>query len=417
MSRIFISYRRADSAMATRLIYDRLAPQFGTDRVFMDINAIQLGVDFRQVIEDAVGSCDVLIAVIGDQWLTIADNSGRRRLDDPHDFVRLEIATALRRGIPVIPVLVEDEPMPGEGDLPDDLKELAWRNALALSHARFDADVARLIKALEQLLNLGGGTAPTVVESGATTPSTPARMDVLNLLPQPFEWIEIPAGRVRLEDRHGTFDTPAFAIAKYPVTNAQFDMFANDANGYQNAEWWDFSDQARAWRSENAQPRSTSLQGHDLPRTDVTWYEAVAYCRWLSDQTGENITLPTEVQWQRAAQGDDKREYPWGNTFDRDRCNTSESGVHGTSPVNGYPDGASPYEVLDMSGNVFEWCLNEYENPFNVGLAGDARRVVRGGSWMNGQSSARCTYRYGNYPLNRYEDAGFRIARIPIANG
>lgn len=112
----------------------------------MDINAIEPGMDFGVRIEQAVESCDVLIALIGDDWLDIADASGRRRLDDPEDFVRLEIASALRReDLRVIPVLVEGATMPPAIELPTDLKPLARRNALELSDARWRYDVERLI--------------------------------------------------------------------------------------------------------------------------------------------------------------------------------------------------------------------------------------------------------------------------------
>jgi len=106
VSRIFISYRREDSAPYAGRLYDRLGQHFGKDKIFMDIDTIEPGVDFVEDIEQAVGSCDVLIALIGKQWLTISDATGQRRLDNPEDFVRLEIKTALARNIRVIPALL-----------------------------------------------------------------------------------------------------------------------------------------------------------------------------------------------------------------------------------------------------------------------------------------------------------------------
>jgi hypothetical protein len=135
---VFISYRRDDCAGHAGRLYDRLAEHFGEERVFMDIDAIDPGVDFGERIEEAVASCDLFIALIGDDWLDIKDPSGRRRLDDPDDFVRLELAAGLARsGLRVIPVLVEGASMPASGDLPDDLKPLARRNAFELSDARW----------------------------------------------------------------------------------------------------------------------------------------------------------------------------------------------------------------------------------------------------------------------------------------
>ncbi len=149
---IFISYRRDDSSSAAGRIYDRLDSRFAANHIFYDVDNLDLGVDFVEEIEKSVGSCDVLIAVIGKHWLMSSDEEGRRRLDDPEDFVRIEIATALKRGVRVIPVLVDGASMPRPGDLPDDLKPLVRRNALDVSHTRFTGDCARLIAALEQVL-------------------------------------------------------------------------------------------------------------------------------------------------------------------------------------------------------------------------------------------------------------------------
>ncbi len=137
MARIFISYRRDDSSGHAGRLYDHLAGHFGLGQVFMDVDAIQPGLHFVEVVQEAVSACDALIAIIGSDWLQISDASGARRLDDPSDMVRLEIATALERGIPVIPVLVRGVQMPREADLPIGLTDLAYRNALEVSDARF----------------------------------------------------------------------------------------------------------------------------------------------------------------------------------------------------------------------------------------------------------------------------------------
>lgn len=151
--RIFISYRRADSAGYAGRIYDRLVAHFGEDAIFMDVDTIEGGVDFVKVLEDAVQSCDVLIALIGRQWLNIKDKGGKRRLDNPEDFVRIEIATALKRNIRVIPVLVDGIDMPQATELPESLKLLARRNALQVNHHAFNPDVYRLIEDSESALN------------------------------------------------------------------------------------------------------------------------------------------------------------------------------------------------------------------------------------------------------------------------
>src|SRR5882724_4143611 len=129
MRGIFISYRREDAAGYAGRLYDRLAAHFGPDRVFMDVEGIEPGVDFVDAIERAVGSCEVLIVIIGKDWLAV-DGAGKRRLDDPGDFVRIETAAALARHIRVVPVLVDEAAMPSADQLPANLAPLARRQAV-----------------------------------------------------------------------------------------------------------------------------------------------------------------------------------------------------------------------------------------------------------------------------------------------
>jgi uncharacterized protein with WD repeat len=149
---IFISYRRQDSSHLAGRLYDRLADRFGADLVFMDVATIDLGVDFAEVITRAVGTCQVLVALIGPQWVTAADPDGRRRLRDPNDFVRLEIQAALERDVRLIPILVEGAPMPRVRDLPRRLAGLARRNAMTMRHESFPYDAERLVTAIERVL-------------------------------------------------------------------------------------------------------------------------------------------------------------------------------------------------------------------------------------------------------------------------
>jgi len=148
MLRILISYRREDSAGHAGRLYDLLVDRFG-EGVFMDIDTIPPGADFVEAIRNAVAQADVVIALIGRQWLTVTSGSGQRRIDDPDDFVRIEIATALERGIRVVPVLVQDATMPNPRDLPDAMAGLARRNAFQLHDTRFRRDTTTLIQALE----------------------------------------------------------------------------------------------------------------------------------------------------------------------------------------------------------------------------------------------------------------------------
>jgi len=178
----------------------------------------------------------------------------------------------------------------------------------------------------------------------------------LALMPKPFAWVDIPAGQVTLTDIGGylkeptTFAVDAFQMAKYPVTNAQFDVFINHPDGYKNPAWWDFSQDAKKWRAGRPQMDKSGFDGGDCPREMVSWYDSVAFCLWLSAMTDEKIMLPTEQQWQRAAQGDTKNEYPWGDKIDKTFLNYNQN-IGRTTPVTQYPKGASPYGVMDMAGN------------------------------------------------------------------
>jgi hypothetical protein len=150
---IFLSYRRADSAEITGRISDKLIAHFGRDAVFQDVDSIPFGLDFREYLNDTVGKCNALVAVIGPDWLNVTDEIGTRRLDDPADFVRIEIAAALSRNILVVPLLVRGAIMPKEDDLPADLKPLAFRNASqARNDPDFHHDMDRLISSLERTL-------------------------------------------------------------------------------------------------------------------------------------------------------------------------------------------------------------------------------------------------------------------------
>lgn len=150
-SGIFISYRRDDSSGHAGRLFDRLSEHFGDEQIFMDIDQIEPGQDFVQTIEEAVGSCEILLTVIGKHWLSSADGD-LRRLDNPHDFVRLEVAAALRRNIRVIPVLVQGATMPRPEDLPDELSQLSRRHAIELSDQRWRHDITRLIATLTKVL-------------------------------------------------------------------------------------------------------------------------------------------------------------------------------------------------------------------------------------------------------------------------
>ncbi|MFW5692304.1 MAG: SUMF1/EgtB/PvdO family nonheme iron enzyme [Chloroflexota bacterium] len=231
-----------------------------------------------------------------------------------------------------------------------------------------------------------------------------------------LEWCDIPEGEVMLEHegRQVIYHVESFRLSKDPITNAQFQAFVDAPDGYADPIWWDFSPQAKAWRTANSSPARSKFHWGDNPRDSVCWYEAMAYCRWVSHRTGLEITLPTEQQWQRAAQGDDQRGYPWGTRFDKARCNSRESGRLETCSVKMYSNGQSPFDVRGMAGNVWEWCLNteskKTRQPQPSSPDEHLPRAVRGGSYMSVSQRVKSTFHYYLNPLYRYATIGFRVA-------
>jgi formylglycine-generating enzyme required for sulfatase activity len=194
-----------------------------------------------------------------------------------------------------------------------------------------------------------------------------------------------------------------FLIGRTPVTNAQYQVFVQET-GHESPEHWEGS----------ICPPDTEAH----PVVNVSWLDAQAYCGWLSRATGLSYGLPSEAEWEKAARGVDGRVYPWGDEFDPTLANTAEQGPGGTSAVGAFPGGASPYGVLDMSGNVWEWTSSIMKPYFYV--AGDGReslevaeapRVVRGGSWDFNLNFARAAFRLSGVPFVRDGFSGFRLLR------
>jgi hypothetical protein len=179
---IFISYRREETAGQAGRLYDHLSDHFGEDRVFMDIDSIAIGTDFTKAVIEAVSGCSILLALIGRHWSAITDTKGIRRIDYPHDFVRVEIESALQRDIRVVPVLIDGAALPQANDLPPSLRPLVRRQAVELSHTGFRSQVSRLVAAVDEVLGVGpgrSGETPKIAARGAVAQQGRWRLELL----------------------------------------------------------------------------------------------------------------------------------------------------------------------------------------------------------------------------------------------
>ena len=402
MSSIFINYRRDDSSGYAGRIYDRLSNHFSSDHVFMDIDQIEPGEDFHDVINEKLKSVQVAIVLIGKYWLDIADVAGQRRLDNPDDWVRLEIAALLERKIRVIPVLIGGAVMPQSTQLPENLMPLARRNAYEINDKRFHTDMDKLIPVMEKVIN---------AQKAAYNPTLkPSSTSATSRLPFEPKMVRIPPGKFLMgspENEAGRWDAEgpqhevtisnAFEIGKYPVTFDEYDLFAK--------------------ATKRKLPNDQGWGRSQRPVINVSWHDAQDYVKWLSGQTGKPYRLPTEAEWEYAARANTQTRYWWGDDIDTNNAvyNTTQ-----TEPVGTFK--ANAFGLYDTAGNVLEWVQDcWHENYNNAPKDGSAwlevnggncdRRVVRGGSWDNDPRLLRSAYRnWGSTDYAIYF-LGFRIAR------
>ena len=243
-----------------------------------------------------------------------------------------------------------------------------------------------------------------------------------------IDWIEIPGGEFQYGDNSDyaakpqKLTLPTFHISRYPVTFAQFQTFLDDPEGYADPRWFD----GLAAGDGDRRMEEQYFKFTNHPRETVNWYQAMAFCRWLSWRLGGEydlkrvadwaVRLPTEFEWEKAARGVDGRIYPYKGDYDAAKGNTNDTGIGQTSAVGIFPNGASPYRVMDMSGNVWEWCLSRYQKPAIDARKEDVRtddaRVLRGGAWFYFRIGARVVDRGSNLPAVRNNYVGFRVVVV-----
>jgi formylglycine-generating enzyme required for sulfatase activity len=388
--RIFISYRRAEDARSYLVgqIHERLASVFGGENIFRDIHDIHGGDDWRLILGWEIHSCRVMLVVIGPDWATLTDSSGRKRLMDPDDVTRWEVETGLLRSrageAVVIPLLVLDAQIPGRSELPESLWPLLEKNAVRLrNHPDFNRDFETLVQDIR--LSLGYTSDDIAVE--------PYEPETIRIAGGPF-WMGSQAGEniPHYETPQHEASLPDFRIGKYPVTNKQYEVFVAEA------------------RIEV--PRQLGWEGQKVPRglekypvTGVTWYEALAYCEWLGRKTRRSYSLPSEAQWEKACRGGTSCFYPWGDEIDPSRCNQGRALV---APVNAYP-AQNDFGLFDLVGNIRQWTCTLWEHPYpwredgrnNLQADSETERVLRGGALRDPAIQLRCSYRRGDYPESR----------------
>jgi formylglycine-generating enzyme required for sulfatase activity len=364
MAKLFISYRRADSEYPAGQIYRELCNRFGAQAVVFDVDSIPLGIDFREYLNDAVGKCDVLLAVIGDRWLEMLDQRSGR----PDDFVRIEIQAALERNIPVVPVLVGRAMMPAETELPPELAPLAYRNAAEVRAGRdLETYLKRLVSGLERLPDMprqpagdAEGKAPAAVERTITN-----RIGMTLVFIQPGTFtMGSPAsesGREEDEKQHEVTLTRGFYLQTPPVTQGQWQAVMGD------------------------NPSEFKKCGDDCPVETVSWDDVQAFIKKLNAMDDDRIyRLPTEAEWEYACRGGSTTVFCFG---DSDSALDEYAWFGGNSKESTHPVGQkkpNAWGLYDMHGNVWEWCQDWYADypgkPVRdpVGPGKGSGRVCRG---------------------------------------
>jgi len=452
MAKIFLSYRRDDAAYATSIVQEKLAEHFGSESVFLDIDNIRIGDDFRERLHEAVSQCDVLLAMISDKWLDAAyeagPKKGTRRLDDPGDFVRIEIEAALQRRIPVVPVLLGKALMPAEEDLPASLAVLAYRQAAEVRPGKdFRGHVQRLIEDLEKLLqSCGVRPEPTrerlepapdeddielealpeeqpaqAVPMPRPTRAVPAQRVVPNGID--MELVVIPAGRFLMgsptSDKHSYADerpqhrveiTKPFQLGVYPVTQEEYQLVSG------------------------ANP--SLCKGSRRPVECVSWFDAIRFCNLLSAREGldayyridgEDVSvvggcgyrLPTEAEREYACRAGTQTKWSFGDDPERLDQYAWYRGNAQSETFTVGEKAPNPSGLYDMHGHVWNWCWDWYaadyyghspeKDPCGPEV-GDGR-VLRGGSFGDAVGSSRSAARFSNDPSIADCFISFRVAR------
>ena len=347
------------------------------------------------------------------QWVNYYDERGHERLMKSLQLRAAQVGVSVNNPTPLDATPIQKLPTP-----PPVIKAAELKPATPESEREMMLrEIADLSISHTRRLQIGDRLS----EIGDTRRGVSVREDGL----PDIAWLPVyPGGTLAIKEQ--IFEVAPFYIAQYQVTFAQYEAFVKAADGYQNAEWW------QGFPKEYQQPQKLNEQYHkglNMPRDKVSWYQSVAFGRWLNKRmrggqlpnpsgsgnpliVGNNaqVRLPTEWEWQWAAQGgSQQRAYPWG-AWQEGYANTGAVGLQRTTAVGMYPQGLAVCGAMDMSGNVWEWCLNKYEEPEKAAVdkSGDTR-VVRGGSFVSLPGLASCASRPRDSPDGGSYGFGFRV--------
>jgi len=404
----YISYSETDAIYARKLANELRRRGFG---VWLGDRPAS-GEVWTRIMQDGIRECGALIVLATPD----ADKS---------DPMRQEVMAAQAESKPIVPMLLYgnalsylrgEDSAAGGGTPYVDFKP--GRMPLLDFYVRLQGIVPTLGAPL---------TAPGLPAKPQPKPKGKAKAKAPDRAPFEPEMVPIPAGEFlmgsdpardsfggELEQPQQSLSLPGYSISKTVVTNAQYLAFVQ-ASGHERPAHW------RA---------GVPVKGQEQhPVVYVTWYQAMDYIRWLAQATGKPYGLPSEAEWEKAARGTDGRIYPWGDKWQRARCNSDESDINTTTPVTAYPQGVSPFGLLDIAGNVWEWTRNlwgkdyhkpDYSYPYDAtdgreeeSAPEEVMRIIRGGSFHNPPAILRCAARYWLSPKVYQDNVGFRVV-LPL---
>jgi hypothetical protein len=397
--KLFLNYRREDTAPYAGRLYDRLTTHFGRDQVFIDIDQIQPGEDFVEAINAKVGACDAVMVLIGTHWLEARDARGQRRLDDSEDFVRMEIVAALERKIRVIPVLVGGAAMPPRNQLPEPLAPLSRRNAIEITETRFHSDVDRLVRALDR--------SP---KFSTPNPPSPGKVHGISFQSAKRNWwvltgicaAVILVGTIWFAAKSPFRTSRAIGPALSRSSRSAAAGPAKPREPFTNSigmklqwieplkMWVGEYEVTQAEFQETIGGNPSLFKGDRRPVDKVTWNEAINFCRRLTEKDRAEGIVNQNLGYRLP--DDDEFDLYIADAKVTDAVTSYEGIRRRTAEVGSF--GPNKYGLYDVRGNVWEWTSD---------------KQLRGGCWDTKDLEGLATsYRFTPNPKYDCQNFGFR---------